>query len=233
MSLPHQSVPISRDAVRELDRRAIEEFGVPGIVLMENAGRGAAHLILGLLRGPSGGRVAIVCGPGNNGGDGFVIARHLANAGIGVELLLAADPARLAGDAATNYHIVERMRLPIHPLLTDADLAANLARLHDAQVVVDALLGTGFRGAPRPPLDRIIRAINAVPNATVVAIDLPSGLDCDSGEAADPTVRAAMTITFVAPKLGFGKGDAARYTGKVHVVDIGAPHALLRELQSR
>ncbi|MCK6455073.1 MAG: NAD(P)H-hydrate epimerase [Phycisphaerae bacterium] len=219
--------PLTRAAVREIDRRAVEEFGVPGLVLMENAGRGAAHLIQGLLRGPRGARVAIACGGGNNAGDGFVIARHLHNAGIEVELLLAVDPARLSGDAATNCDIVSRMRIPTAPLWDEAGLAANLPRLQLAQVVVDALLGTGSSGAPRPPMDRVIRAINQLSAATVVAIDLPSGLDCDTGVPADPTVRANMTITFVAPKVGFAERGAAAYTGKVHVVDIGAPRELL------
>src|SRR5262249_34577808 len=105
-------------------------------------------------------------------------------------------------------------------------LAEHLQRLAASPLIVDALLGTGFSGTPRPPLDRIIRAINGA-NATVVAVDLPSGLDCDSGEPANPTIRASVTITFVAPKRGFANPQAAEWLGRPAVVDIGVPRALL------
>jgi len=230
--------PLSRNEVREIDRRAIEDFGLPGIVLMENAGRNAAAIIQALLAaqppaGPT--PIAILCGPGNNGGDGFVIARHLANAGRSVALHLAADPARLQGDALTNYRVANAMAIPIHPLLTGPDLDRLPPKLAAASLIIDALLGTGATGQPRPPFDQIIRAVNAArassnaPTTTlVVAIDLPSGLDCDTGQPADPTIRADHTITFVAPKLGFQSPAARDYIGHVHVADIGAPAMLYK-----
>src|SRR5215468_7749122 len=143
--------PSSRAQVREIDRRAIEELGLPGIVLMENAGRGAADFVRGQADGPKAQRVAVVCGGGNNGGDGFVVARHLANHGLVVETFLAAEPAKLSPDAAVNHGVVQRMGLPIHPLVTESELTANLPRLWNFPIVVDALLGTGFSGAIRPP----------------------------------------------------------------------------------
>ncbi len=223
-----EDIVLTRAQVREVDRRAIEEYGIPGIVLMENAGRNAADAIRRRLRGR--GRVAIVCGRGNNGGDGFVIARHLANAGIEVELFLACDPERLSGDAATNHEIVRRMSLPGHPFDT-ADRIESLAdRLAAAEVIVDAILGTGFSGDVRAPLDHAIDAVNTSHIKTIVAIDVPSGLDCDTGRPSNATIRAGATITFVARKPGFDAPGASDFTGEVHVVDIGAPATLVRQV---
>ena len=213
---------LTRAQVREVDRRAIEEFGLPGIVLMENAGRGAAALLHE--RAPQA-RVGIVCGKGNNAGDGFVIARHLANLGHDVRLLLACDPAELRGDAALNWHVVDRMRLPTTRLeaATQGDWERTLA---GADWIVDALLGTGAVGPPRGAIATAIAAVNAVAGrggARVLAVDLPSGLDCDSGVVAEPCIRADCTATFVAPKVGFETRAARGVLGEVRVVDIGAP----------
>src|SRR5438067_5771250 len=164
---------LSRDEARALDRRAIDLFGVPGVVLMENAGRGMAELLRTLgVRGP----VVVCCGKGNNGGDGFVIARHLDNHGVAVRVLYFGKPEALTGDAAINFEIVRRSRLPL-TVFSDTVPALDLS---DAEWVVDALLGTGVTGPARPPLDRVIAAINAG-TAKVLAVDLPSGLDCDTG----------------------------------------------------
>ena len=229
--VPESSVFLTRAQVREVDRRAIEEYGIPGIVLMENAGKNAAKLIQGWL--PAGGLLAIVCGRGNNGGDGFVIARHLFNAGSHVELFLACDPRQLTGDAATNAHIAEKMALPMHPFDGPERIKQAVTVLARAAVIVDAVLGTGFSGQVRSPLDQVIRTINEIAGAgraMVVAIDLPSGLDCDTGAPSNATIRAAHTITFVAKKTGFAAPGAAAYTGEVHVADIGAPRMLVQQI---
>jgi NAD(P)H-hydrate epimerase len=220
---PH--VHRARQAGVEL-RRAIEEYGVPGVVLMENAGSGAAEVLKRLfVRGP----VALVCGKGNNGGDGFVIARHLDNAGVPVRVLLFARPEELRGDAAIHYRIIERCRLPITMFAgPDLDEAALQRELAAAEWVVDALFGTGLSGPLRPPFDQVIAAIHASPGR-VLAVDIPSGLDCDTGEPLGPTVRAEHTVTFVAPKQGFANPAAAKWLGQVHVADIGAPRCLLAE----
>src|SRR5262245_10038656 len=149
---------LSREEVRELDRRAIEEFGVPGVVLMENAGRGAAELLLSLgARGP----VVICCGKGNNGGDGFVSARHLDIHQVAVRVLLFAKPEELTGDAAVNYRIAARAGLPIEVCAgTGVNLAAVRTELAGAEWVVDALFGTGLSGPVRAPIDEVIAAIN-------------------------------------------------------------------------
>ena len=227
----HKAIFLTRAQVRDVDRRAIEEYGISGIVLMENAGRNAATLIQGWT--PPGGVVAIVCGRGSNGGDGFVIARHLSNAGIRVELFLACDPGQLIGDAATNARIAGRMALPSHPFDSPERIMQAKSRLARAAVIVDAILGTGFSGNVRSPLDLAIEAINEADRAgkaIIVAVDLPSGLDCDTGAPSNTTVRATHTITFVAAKAGFAAPAAAAFTGQVHVADIGAPGALVQAI---
>lgn len=214
---------LTREEVRDIDRRAIEELGLPGIVLMENAGRGAAELLIGLgIDGP----VTIAAGKGNNGGDGFVIARHLANHGFDVRVLLFADPHELTGDALTNYRILCAAGMSprdcAKPGTTDLG-----DELRSSSWIVDALLGTGTRGSVREPFATVIEQINAA-NVRVFAVDLPSGLDCDTGQPLGPCVRAAHTATFVGPKRGFDSPGAAHYTGQVHVIDIGVPRSLLQ-----
>ncbi|HET6323221.1 MAG TPA: NAD(P)H-hydrate epimerase [Planctomycetaceae bacterium] len=215
--------PLTRDEVREVDRRAIEDLGLPGIVLMENAGRGAAELLIQLgIDGP----VTIVAGKGNNGGDGFVIARHLANHGIDVRVLLFADPHELAGDALTNYRVLCASGLSTRNC-AEGGSADWDGVLRSGSWIVDSLLGTGTQGTVREPFATVIEQINAA-GVAVFAVDLPSGLDCDTGQPLGPCVRAAHTATFVAPKHGFGAPGAAAYTGTVHVIDIGVPQSMLQ-----
>lgn len=223
---------LARSEVREIDRLAIEHYGLAGIVLMENAGAGVARLLESHgVAGP----VAVACGRGNNGGDGFVIARHLEAAGHRVRVLLAADPGDYRGDAAANLRVAERSGLPIE-CLAGADAARWSSALAGAAWIVDALLGTGATGAPRAPLADAIVAINAAREARrddtsvrVLAVDLPSGLDADTGESPGACVRADITATFVAEKLGFANPRAAHFTGRVSVHGIGAPACLLRQ----
>ena len=219
--------PLSRADVREVDRLAIEEYGLPGIVLMENAGGNAARLLHAIgIAGP----VAIACGKGNNGGDGFVIARHLDLLGHDVRLLLACPLSDYRGDAAVNAEVARRAGLRILDL---ADAAAGdwTEALRGADWIVDALLGTGATGAPRSGIATAISAINEVRHGgtgvRVLAVDVPSGLDCDTGDRPGECVRADVTATFVAPKVGFDAAGAREFTGAVHVLDIGAPAALL------
>jgi NAD(P)H-hydrate epimerase len=219
--------PLTRAAVREIDRRAIEEFGLPGLVLMENAGRGCVDVLLRLgCRGP----VAIVCGKGNNAGDGFVIARHLDADGIAVRLILLAAPAELRGDAAANYAVLARCGFEICDLSAGFQEPELQRQLAGAEWIVDALLGTGASGSPREPFAAAIRAMNAA-GGRKLAVDLPSGLDCDTGIPAEPTFRADQTCTFVAPKVGFSAPSAQVVLGEIHVVPIGVPHKLLADFR--
>jgi NAD(P)H-hydrate epimerase len=207
---------MTREQVRAFDKHAIEQLGIPAAVLMENAGRGAAQVLQSLRR-----RVVIGCGKGNNGGDGLVIARHLANWNAEVLILLFAHPADLAPDAALQWHIVQKMGLPAQiwadQNLDEPKLTATFA---DADWIVDALFGTGLTGPVRAPLDRVIERINGS-GVRVLAVDIPSGLDCDTGEPLGACIRAAHTATFVARKLGFQNPAAGAWTGPIHVVDIG------------
>ncbi|HZZ81189.1 MAG TPA: NAD(P)H-hydrate epimerase [Gemmataceae bacterium] len=200
---------LTRAEVRAFDRHAIEQLGIPAAVLMENAGGGAARLLQSLgIRG----RVDICCGKGNNGGDGLVIARHLANHIHEVRCLLFAKPEDLSPDAALQWHIVQKMGL-----LTEV---VEQADFYGADWIVDALFGTGLTGPVRAPFDRVIESINGT-GVHVLAVDIPSGLDCDTGEPLGPCIRATHTATFVAPKAGFRNPAAATWTGQVHTIDIG------------
>ena len=209
---------LTREQVRAFDKHAIEQLGIPAVVLMENAGRGAAQILQAL---GIDGLVVICCGKGNNGGDGLVISRHLVNAGFNVLVLLFARPDVLSPDAALQWNIVQKMGLSTQvwdDLKPDeVQLAAIFAK---ADWIVDALFGTGLTGPVRAPLDRVIELINAS-HKRVLAVDIPSGLDCDTGEPLGSAIRAEHTVTFIAPKIGFRNLAAAALTGKVHVVDIG------------
>lgn len=221
---------LTRAQVRELDRRATEEFALPSVVLMENAGRSTAELLVSL---GIHGRVIICCGKGNNGGDGLVIARHLDYQRIGVEVLLFAASEQVAGDARLNLEVVRRMGLPLHELPRPlAELGTVRSLLAKAGWVIDALFGTGLTGPIQSPLAEVVESINAS-SARVLAVDLPSGLDADTGVPLGPTVRADHTATFVAWKRGFLAAGAAAWTGQIHVLSIGAPRQLVEEYLSR
>jgi NAD(P)H-hydrate epimerase len=253
------SLTLTRQQVREVDRRAIADYGMTGLVLMENAGRGATDFLCHLLNvslsstemtqhegvanfhsystlaaplsqneKPS---VVIVCGKGNNGGDGFVIARHLDLRGIPAKTLLLADPNELTGDAAANFQILQKANLPIEVCTAPLDVARFTQQLAGASWLVDALLGTGAIGEPKSPYAEAIDCMNAA-GIPILAIDLPSGLDCDSGQPAKHTIRATATCTFVAAKTGFFTPAAAPYLGQLHIQDIGVPRQLLAELAS-
>jgi NAD(P)H-hydrate epimerase len=221
---------LTRAQAREFDRRALDEYGVPGVVLMENAGRGVAVQMRKY--NPKKRRVIVCCGKGNNGGDGFVVARHLDNFGWPVKILLFAKPSELTGDAAVMFDIVKRSRLRQEYVLLDGlrvedYLNEELTMFGDGWIV-DALFGTGLSGAVREPFDRVIAAMNASP-APVLAVDIPSGLDCDTGQPLGIAVRADVTATFIDRKQGFLEPDAQPWLGEVHVVDIGAPRALVEQ----
>jgi NAD(P)H-hydrate epimerase len=215
--------PLTREEVRSIDRRAAEEFGMPTLVLMENAGRGAAEW----LAPRANGRVMILCGPGNNGGDGGVVARYLDLRSIPVMVVWFAGPDRLSPDAAAQRRILsvagidqEHWPGPINgPRFVDL--------LAKSDWVVDGLFGTGLSRPIEGPLREVIEAVNAS-RRRVLALDVPSGLDADTGEPlGGVAIRAAVTVTFVASKVGFARPGAFSYTGQVEVAGIGVPRRLL------
>jgi NAD(P)H-hydrate epimerase len=213
------------EQVRLVDQLAAQDYGMPTIILMENASANAARIILHEFSDLKNPTAAIFCGPGNNGGDGFAIARHLHNTGWSVQILLAVAPEKLKGDALINYTIATKMGLPITGPETADDLLAQ------ANVIVDALLGTGSSGEPRPPFDTLIQKINAA-SKPIIAIDIPSGMDCAQGIASETTIRAAHTVTFVAVKDTFLKPEVKPYLGQLHVAWIGMPMELIERVQS-
>ena len=221
----------TREQIRELDRRAIEDYGMSGVILMENAGRAAAEIASHMLENPAGKRTVIFCGKGNNGGDGYVIARHLHNRGADVRLVLTCSPEEIypESDAGINLGIAMKMTPPV--LVADTEegrlQATGLAR--QADLIVDALLGTGLSGDVREPYLSLIRLINAG-DKPVLSVDIPSGLDANTGKVLRAAVRAARTATFVLPKLGFTRGEGPKHVGEVTVVDIGVPVELIREI---
>ena len=218
---------LTRQQVRHVDRIAIDELQIPGVVLMENAGRGAAEIIRERVERLKAWRVVIFCGPGNNGGDGFVIARHLLNAGLSVAVYLTMPDANLRGDAEINHRILRNMGVEVGLIDNPERMRAAAGRLTPDDVVVDALLGTGFQGEVRRPLAELIAALNHASKAATAAVDIPSGLDCDTGRPGGIAVRADLTVTFVAPKSGFSQPGALEWTGEVKVVGIGAPPSLI------
>ncbi len=233
---------LTRSQSRNIDRIAIERLQIPGIVLMENAGIHASDIATGMLESVGGSKVAIVCGGGNNGGDGLVIARHLVIAGRTVVVYLATDPALFTGDAATNYRICLNMGVRLVRVDDAAGLEVHSPKWVYADVIVDALLGTGFdpsRGLG-PHAAAVIAAINRASQARrsggagprVLAVDVPSGLDCESGLASQPSVLADATVTFVGRKVGFDVEEAKAYLGEVFVAGIGVPETLVQEVLS-
>ena len=208
--------------MRAADTAAAGELGVPTLLLMENAGRGLAE-IARRERGGGRGPIVFVCGPGSNGGDGFVAARHLAVAGIPVRVLLVAPAAQARGDAAVALAAADRLQIPIEDGSGWTDPAAWRARLDGAAVVVDALFGTGFHGPVRGAAAPALEAMNQV-DARKLAVDIPTGLDADTGRAAGLVFRADVTATMGAWKLGLAV-DAAGPAGQVEVVGLGVPVA--------
>ncbi|HEX5030759.1 MAG TPA: NAD(P)H-hydrate epimerase [Candidatus Eisenbacteria bacterium] len=211
---------LTREQSREIDRLAQEELKIPGLILMENAAIGIASEAAALGAGREG-PVAVVCGAGNNGGDGLATARHLSNRGLDVRAHLAvpADAYADKSDAATNLAIVRAMGIPV---------CENL-ELGEPALVIDALLGTGLARQVRDPYRAAVLAMNEV-RCPVLSVDLPSGLDANSGEALGVAVRATVTATMVAPKIGFAKADGPRHVGQVVVIDIGVPRSLVERV---
>ena len=196
------------EEMRACDRWAIEERRVPSLELMERAAQGLVEVTAGV--SPEG-LVVVVCGTGNNGGDGFAAARLLHDAGRDVRVLLAGDPEKVRGDAAEN---LRRLTIPVTPW--------DPAGLDGAAVIVDALLGTGFSGAPRGVVGEAVGVLADAP-APVVACDVPSGVDASTGEVAGPAVRAVATATFHGPKIGLWVAPGKTFAGAVHVIEIGIP----------
>jgi hydroxyethylthiazole kinase-like uncharacterized protein yjeF len=204
--------------VRAVDGWAISSMSIAGVVLMENAGSRTAEIIIQRLGDADGKRVSIFCGAGNNGGDGYVIARHLHNAGSSVKVLICADRAKITGDALINLQIIEKMELDIESIDPAVENAVQSAS--DSDIIVDAIFGTGLTGQLRGNYIKLIENINGL-DVDVVAVDIPSGLDCDEGVPLGAAINAVATVTFVAVKKGFKNITAKKYTGDIYIASIG------------
>ncbi|MBI3306908.1 MAG: NAD(P)H-hydrate epimerase [Candidatus Omnitrophica bacterium] len=235
--------------MQDIDQRAISDYGIPSLLLMENAGRGVAELIIsmsspnvvvgdqhsGFPPTPQGGycveacgndkKVIVFCGKGNNGGDGLVAARHLHNRGFGVYVILLARPENLKEDPAVNFRILLKMKIPYLVAEENSTAEDFLPVIEKTDVVLDALFGVGLE---RPVTGVYAEAIKAINQAgrNVVAIDLPSGLHSDSGEVLGVAVKASMTATLAIPKQGLFQSRGPDLAGKICVVDIGLPKEL-------
>lgn len=209
-----------------IDRTAIHAYGISGLQLMETAGRGAFKSLLRRFAPKKNDRVVVLCGKGNNGGDGFVVARYLAEAGYSPEVFLVGSPESLKGEALENYRrYIDSGRTIVS--LEEGDLSALDRVLQQAKIVVDALLGTGIKGAVRSPYDEIIEKINAA-CVSVMAIDIPSGLNADDGTIAGACVRADLTVTMGLPKYGLLVSPGIDFVGALDVISLEYPEELTR-----
>jgi NAD(P)H-hydrate epimerase len=218
---------VTAEEMRAFDAAAIDEYGIPGVVLMENAGRTTFHILKTHLGGDVRDlKVSVTAGPGNNGGDGFVIARYLINHGAEVQTFLLGPREKIKGDALVNLHILDRMGSQIHEIRDEESLKLAARQWRQSDVVVDAILGTGLKSEVRSPYREAILEINRVPGLRL-AVDLPSGLDADTGRILGCAVQADLTATYGFKKLGMALYPGLDHCGKVEVVDISIPlHAI-------
>jgi hydroxyethylthiazole kinase-like uncharacterized protein yjeF len=216
------------EQMQELDRKSIEVYRIPGIVLMENAGKGAVEVITQDFPDIQKKAIAIIAGKGNNGGDGFVMARHLLNRGISVKVFLLTDPKSLRGDAETNFNIFHHMRGEIIPVPSSKDYQKVKKSLENFDLLIDGIFGTGLDAEVRGYYREVIDHLNTL-QKTIVAIDIPSGLDADTGKPLGTAVRASLTVTFGLPKVGLLVSPGIDYVGSLKIVDIGLPTRLVEE----
>lgn len=214
------------EQMRRLDREAIHGYKIPGIVLMENASLGVVRS-MEMKYGPMQGRaVLIFCGKGNNGGDGMAAARHLANRGADVQVFLLGGGKSLQGDAAANYAICKRMKIMIRPVRSSKDLTAVSREIRKADLILDAILGTGIVPPVRGLVEQVVRRINRS-GKPVISVDLPTGLSADSSEVIGEVIRADLTVTFGLPKISLVQYPSLSNAGEVCVADISLPAELV------
>ncbi|MBI1927895.1 NAD(P)H-hydrate dehydratase [Candidatus Poribacteria bacterium] len=215
---------VTANEMRRIDQQTIERIGIPGVVLMENAGSAVVRAIQRHF--PECKRIAVMVGKGNNGGDGLVVARQLALAGRAVQIFLVSPPERFTGDALTNLHIAQNLHLPIVQILSENELDGLKSQIVSFDLMIDAIFGTGLRGAVRGYIADVIECINAA-DCLVLAVDLPSGLEADTGMAEGACIRADYTVTIGLPKRGLLLYPGADMTGELEVADIGFPPSVI------
>jgi len=209
--------------IRRIDEAALRDYSIPGLLLMENAGRSVSDAISKQYP-PC--QVLIFSGKGNNGGDGLVVARYLADRGYSVQVALLEHPSRLQADPLLNYSSVIKMNIPC-VRVSAASEEKLFGLCQESELVVDAIFGIGIRRPVCGVFEKAIRAINRS-QKPVVSVDIPSGLDADTGQVHGIAVKATQTVTLALPKRGLFEGEGPRYAGEIEVADIGIPHELLR-----
>ncbi len=217
---------VTAEEMRLIDEKAIHEFGIPSLILMEHAGLACARETLKLLRG-KGKKVAVFCGKGNNGGDGFVVARHLANRGFEPIVFYFQSPLEMKPDPLANFRILEKIKVSLIDCSENLPVGRVKAALKKVRVVVDALFGTGLSKPVGEPFKTAIALMNKS-GRPVVSVDIPSGLNADTGEVMGACVRATVTVALGLPKKGFLRREAKRFIGRVVVADISIPRNLLQ-----
>jgi NAD(P)H-hydrate epimerase len=213
---------VTADEMREMDRETIDTLGIAGSILMENAGRGATDVLLATFPDLSKARIGVVAGRGNNGGDGFVIARYLARKGIAVTVFLLADITDVKGDAAANLHLLAPLNIPVVEMKIPEQFTVHKSRMQEQDLWVDAILGTGLKSEVKGYFKQIIDFINTR-QKPVFSVDIPSGLNADTGKPCGVCILAHTTATFAFPKIGHVLFPGAEYAGRLHIVDIGIP----------
>ncbi|MGI6064941.1 MAG: NAD(P)H-hydrate dehydratase [Bacillota bacterium] len=220
---------VTAEEMRVLDQTAINEYGIPGVVLMENAGLAVVNIVRNHFAGNlKQKRILILAGKGNNGGDGLVVARHLVNSGSDVKVFLLCKPEELQGDAAINWKAVKQMNIPYQLILSERDLNVARVGLMYSELVIDAIFGTGFKGAVQGLAAKLINLVNEA-GKPVVAVDLPSGAEANTGAVRGTCIKATYTVTFGLPKIGLVMEPAARYTGDLTVGEISIPQKLMQK----
>lgn len=219
--------PVSAAEMTEIDRKAREDYGIPQAVLMENAGRAVRDVIFADLCPLKGECIAVFCGIGNNGGDGFVAGRYLADEDPAALTIYVTDEAKIRqGAAYDNFRTIRKLGLDIRPL--EDFLKADKTAVDRITVGIDSIFGTGFRGELPGICEDLAGRLNSS-DLSIYAVDVPSGLDATTGIASDDCIRAGKTITFGLPKQGFFAGNGPDVCGEVIVKNIGFPPALLKE----
>ncbi|MBN2259903.1 MAG: NAD(P)H-hydrate dehydratase [Clostridiales bacterium] len=209
--------------MRKIEKKVMENYGISGIVLMELAGKSLADKCLEIMKGSScNNKILIFSGKGNNGGDGFVAARHLKNKGAEVKVILLTEPERLRGDANINFEILKKMDIKILNALSDRVIEQVKIELLDSSVVIDAIYGTGFKGMITGFEQKLVMLLDQY-KGKIISADLPSGLESDTGKVNGPCVKADYTLTFGLPKIGLYLESGTSYCGNIEIVDISIP----------
>jgi len=223
---------VTAEEMQRMDRATIDDFGIPGRVLMESAGRGTVRVLLHLAAGMERPDIAVAAGRGNNGGDGFVVARYLAQLGIPVTVYLMSSADRVSGDAADNLALLPKLNIPVIEIPDAPALASHRHRMAQHTLWVDALFGTGLHSDVRGHYIDLIALINDA-SCPVLAVDIPSGIDADTGRVCGTCVTADATATFAYPKIGHWQYPGAHHCGQLEVIDIGIPPVMAETVAPR